>query len=743
MSKDISFQIEATNLGPHTKLKADLKVGSLQLGIFAMNGTGKTFISRPLRLIGDKTLVPEDSNRLLTITQNVGAFQLAIRDPKGERLASVKFDRNNVPVIKNLSGYIFHVFNRDYLKENLEELKYRPNGEIKGYILGKEKIDLSKEKASLTELVNNYDKTVKSLQKEIELALKDLDKLGIRKNTNEYAALTYENVMDEHFVSTEIETFEQLAKKHSKLKSMPDALPDLSNVETLQDNGVFTGVITFLQKEFSKSKIAEEFKSKIRGRQTFIEEGLGFWEKSKATCPFCEQVLESEALKLIDIYVSYFSDVEAKQIKAAEQFVAQLSDYLKKANKIVEDSALLNASIDRYKSFLPSAENLLMRQASNTESVTKAIDVLKRFLTDKKNNIAAVWQLKDINAAIKPIIDWERELNKITRGNDEIVNYINEQKNNLQSEKLQLNRRLCRARFLQLRKIQISAIEGIKKLSIDIEKLKLEIQKKEQNEKIDKKAKVIEVFESLLSRFFGDKYEFDRNSFCLRFQKSLLTENASDVLSDGEKNIVAFCFFLAETFTIMNSEEDFSRLFFIIDDPISSLDFHYVYAVAQCLRNLDKIFGIERVRYIILTHNLEFMSILIRNNIIKHKFLLTTGGICDLKRDLIMPYEEHLRDIYEVASGIKVACHTTANSIRHVLETINKFVSPDMDLQSFCDTINGFNDNAFLYSLMHDVSHGGIRVQRPYTPEMVAKACMVVVDFIGIHFKGQLTLLSK
>src|SRR6185369_15820799 len=103
MPKDISIRIDANHLGPHIRLSAVLKVSSLQLGIFAVNGTGKTFISRPLRLITDKNPTIEDSNRLLTITEYSGDFQINITDINGERKAGIVFKRNNIPVITNES----------------------------------------------------------------------------------------------------------------------------------------------------------------------------------------------------------------------------------------------------------------------------------------------------------------------------------------------------------------------------------------------------------------------------------------------------------------------------------------------------------------------------------------------------------------------------------------------------------------------------------------------------------------
>lgn len=98
-----------------------------------------------------------------------------------------------------------------------------------------------------------------------------------------------------------------------------------------------------------------------------------------------------------------------------------------------------------------------------------------------------------------------------------------------------------------------------------------------------------------------------------------MIENASDVFSEGEKSIVAFCFYLAETHTKVGTEDEYNDLFFVIDDPISSLDFHYVYSVAQIIRTISSYFSIKRQRLLVLTHNLEFMSILIRNKIMDNK----------------------------------------------------------------------------------------------------------------------------
>jgi hypothetical protein len=132
------------------------------------------------------------------------------------------------------------------------------------------------------------------------------------------------------------------------------------------------------------------------------------------------------------------------------------------------------------------------------------------------------------------------------------------------------------------------------------------------------------------------------------------------------------------------------------------------------------------------------MSLLIRNKIINYKYILTPGNIEELRKELVVPYEEHLRDVYEVSIGQKIPSHTTPNSIRHILETVNRFIAPHLELQSFCQSINTLDECDFLYTLIQDNSHGNIRLQKPYTNESIIKGCKTVISYIGLSFEGQL-----
>lgn len=747
MAKNISIELLTNNIGPHEALNTKLQTSSIEIGIYANTGSGKTFLSRAFRLITKKDLLPDDSNRLLTIGKTDGAFKVKItntQEPGVIRELEMNLNRNASPVIsKNTTGYLFRVFNDEYVTENLEGLKYRPDGQIEGYILGKEKIDLTKEKDELEKVKLELEGKEQQLKSKVTTAVEELGELSIRRNTVEYQNFSYNNLFNPDYNVTERESFDELVNQHNQLKSLPDNLQDLKNVELLKPTDTLSKITEFLKEQFSRSKIAEEFKLKVKQKQDFIETGVGLIDKSKNECPFCEQELKDEALKLIDQYLEYLSETEAQQIKKANDLFAQLNSENKNYSDVYKASVKLHNDYLKNQKFIPSLSESHLSELKDIKELDSYYKILQQALEKKKENITIAILTTEINEAVTQINKWLTSSNEYIQVNASIIQTFNDRKNNTNVERLELNRRLCRGRFNELKHAEDGLIKKVAELKSSIQTLEGDILQKEQSEKVSKKEKVVATFKALLSKLFGIKYSFDETTFCLKFQNHLLESNASDVLSTGEKSIVAFCYYIAETHKFIEKEEDYEKLFFVIDDPISSQDFHFVYATSQIIRTLNKLFNIPRLRLILLTHNLEFMSIIIRNKIIEQKFVLSNGKVTGLGNELIMPYEEHLRDIYSISQGTKTACHTTANSLRHILETINRFIAPDIELCPFCERIDGYEENEFLYSLMHDGSHGGIRLQKAYTDEMIKAACDVVINYVSKDFAGQIKLINN
>ena len=197
---------------------------------------------------------------------------------------------------------------------------------------------------------------------------------------------------------------------------------------------------------------------------------------------------------------------------------------------------------------------------------------------------------------------------------------------------------------------------------------------------------------------------------------------------------------------MINNESDYDKLFFIIDDPISSMDFHYTYSLCRILERLHENFEYsnrKKLRFILFTHNIEFMSILLRNNVIQKKYVLTHGKFKELKKELVLPYHEHLSDIYNVANDTQEPTHTIPNSMRHVLETIAKFEDPNQELVTFVDNNSDLKSCSALYNMIQDLSHGVWRSQPAIFPDDLKKGCKTIINFIENKYKGQIDNVKK
>ena len=197
---------------------------------------------------------------------------------------------------------------------------------------------------------------------------------------------------------------------------------------------------------------------------------------------------------------------------------------------------------------------------------------------------------------------------------------------------------------------------------------------------------------------------------------------------------------------MIEKETDYDNLFFVIDDPISSMDFHFVYAVTQVLRSIKSIFGMSSyVRLWVFTHNIEFFSIMVRNNIIgeKNAYMLKPGKVVRFNHTLLLPYENHLIDLLNIAEGSTEPDHTTGNSIRHVIETISKFEEPGIKLANYVAKTNLLKDDFCIFTLCQDLSHGAMRKEPPYDEEMLRNACKKVINFVESRYPKQIDNLRS
>lgn len=734
---NLDFKLAASNIGPLSRFSFEGKIGSCKIGIFANNGSGKTFLSRMFRIAEIPNQELGKTNDLLTIDSIRGNFSFSLKNPLENGRTrdldiEIKSDSPNA-IITDSTDYLFHAFNSDYVRENIEEREYAADGAVEGYILGKGNIDLSKDQRNLAELIGNRDALTTEIRNAILQNRGRLDDLSISKNLSEYALFSYEEIFKKSDVQ-ETQSSAELITSHNDLKAFPDDLPDMPSLSNPSGVSDFEKITALLGTSYSRSSLAEDFVKDVKKKQLLVEKGLE--ANNNEECPFCGQSYTAEATELIRKYISYLEDEEAIVAKHC----GILSQNLKQDQRAIENAfgiAVANAQkFDEQKKFVPSLREEKFDGYPSIESFSDAIEEVCKSIESKAGKIDRVDF--NIETALERVEAFTSAFKDANENNQARIESFNFKKKNRQKEKRELDRKICRALFGETKKELSTKIEGFSQLEQRIQDLERSIREKEALVRVEKKHKVAESLVQFLDLFFAGKFSFDKEQFSLTFKGKLLGKRIAKVLSDGEKSIVSFCHYLAETHVLLTTADDYKRLFFVIDDPISSLDFHFVYAVAEVIRNIGSYFDLQgNARFIILTHNIEFMSILCRNNIVQQRFVLLPEKLEKLHEHLIMPYESHLKDIYAVARQGAQATHTTSNSIRHVLETICRFDAPGTSLEKYFRAITELRGNEFIYSLMHDGSHGVLRTDKPFTQDIIQRGCEAVILFIDNKFEGQ------
>jgi len=391
-----------------------------------------------------------------------------------------------------------------------------------------------------------------------------------------------------------------------------------------------------------------------------------------------------------------------------------------------------------YRVYIPEFSKQYPEDLPKVANIVPEIENIKQQLLTKKEDISKTnFDIKESIAKIKNFIsELNEQSNKLILDSNKLQHKLDDTNNS----RVSLCRKICNARKNLLIDECCSFIDKIKEITIERATLAASIKEKEGKVKTSKREVVAESLSMFLDCFFHEKYVFDEKTFGISFKGKSLDTKAKDVLSDGEKSIVAFCYYLASTHLLINNESDYDDVFFIIDDPISSMDFNYVYVVADIIRHLSNSFPqIEKIRYIIFTHNAEFMSILCRNNIPKLKISMTKGKITNINSELLMPYEYHLNDIICIANETKKPSYTTPNSIRQVIETIMRFEAPqENSTEQYILNDPILSKNSYIYSLMQDGSHGAVRKALPFNESTLNDACKIVVQFVKGKFPKQI-----
>ena len=753
-----ALRIEAAHIGPIMGLNQDLSEDKQNL-IYARNGTGKSFIARALRLL-DQTvfsryeqssipdlLVSEESN------DGSGSFRLY---EGSSCIGSLELNTRSKTVARAEPSYIFHVFTEDYIDEEVRNRLEELDGEIQHeIIIGRENVELDQKELELDSKTKALRQRREALASEFsDRKNKHKTDFSIVGSLGAFKSLSADVYFgpSPYSPSPEGTSLKSLHSQYDKFKSLPTdrAMPTRLSFEG-PDVDLYS-VHEALAKVTSPSTVRADFKAKIESDPGFFETGLALHKEHPEECPFCTQPVQGPAIAAINMYVQYFQDEEAREKDRLNKLFGQIDTGIAKTRQCSLQHLREKPVFDELRSYFPSLDDKALEDPLELlDDITGYLDDLKKCIQEKQKDLTKVVEgsTGDMNSMVSGVMS-------IIERNNALFEQLQTLASNSSTERRGIQNASCKRLQQEFYEENREAVLKIRELESDCRELNEDIVelKRLHGETASARDRVVSTFSALLKRFFGDKYTFDGTEFKVRRNNREMRRGSDRTLSDGEKAGLAFCYFLAQTHLRVNSVEDYEKLYFVFDDPVTSMSFDYVYTIIQSLKLLrisedgEIQFNLRsdqhRPKMLILTHNNYFFNVSNANRVVQPRglFQLVPGEDkheLTSQRAFATPHALHLKAVYDVANGSRRADHTTPNSIRSVIEGIWKFCRPDFsNLEEFLGYLIGEHGIEIKSVMINDLSHGGKMADPPHDEEDIKQAAVDAISVVGQFAKGQL-----
>lgn len=366
--------------------------------------------------------------------------------------------------------------------KNISALSYEKDSEIEGFILGKINIDLKEDEIELSKIEREGSELNGQIEIEVEKYVEEnVSNIQNIKRLGDYKILEYQNIFngvqkDKYDIS---KTFEELIEDYNKIKSVPENLDDIKQVDVLNsDLKLLNEIKENCLKEYSLSALAKEFKDKIKNKQIFVETGIDLLDSEKSKCPFCEQNLERDALDLIDNYTSYLNDVEVNTIKLFKHYELTLQKYVLSIENIeIQNTKRIN-EFNKYKTnYIPSSEKIEL-SSIRIQVLKMQIEVIIDNVHDKIKNINKSIVLP--NEHLQNLEKSQTLLNGAITSNNEEIETINKKKDRIGEENKSIRKEIIKSAHNNLIDEHKNNIESLIKLRGRGTLLNNEIKKKKR-----------------------------------------------------------------------------------------------------------------------------------------------------------------------------------------------------------------------------------------------------------------------
>lgn len=366
----------------------------------------------------------------------------------------------------------------------------------------------------------------------------------------------------------------------------------------------FQEINILLSKKISVSKILDEYKNNPE-KMNWIKCGVDIHGENPEKCVFCGNSIDGQLIRNLELA---FSD----ELVTLESSLEEKNNYVKSEIEKLEKIPKIEAE-DYFRT--DSLKIKKINQDIDTEFKNR-LNVLKLIeskIAEKQRDIFSKVEIEmeesswdsfseiqdEIDLLYKNTIERIEQFEKLKQNNMDFLRwyYIAEQfpvtEYQLLSQKVNKLDQDLQAKKNEKKRLEVDKANYENEISELKSSLKSE---KEAVKRINQilKNSLAHSEISLESSDSGDEiyYKVTRNK-----------ESAYN-LSEGEKSLIAFAYYIARLDSLSNEEKERTILF--IDDPISSLDennIFYIYNLIFCL--LEKK---EFLQYFLSTHNLDFLK---------------------------------------------------------------------------------------------------------------------------------------
>ncbi len=444
------------------------------------------------------------------------------------------------------------------------------------------------------------------------------------------------------------------ARKYEELQ-----LVDI-RVRNIEQDNIFSEVI--IGNEYSP--VANLIKK--LNNSDWVKQGVGYLpdeiKGSAEQCPFCQQDTITE--KISQDIRSYFDEAYEKQIEKIKQMETQYKAVSLRAVEDYGNHALMQDNKDQFEKLCSQLQSALNKNSSNIKNKLKEpSQKIKLVVTES--------QLTDINDLIitvnQKIQDHNKKIENKKRTQQDIKNIF-----------WQIMRWDYDNILTQYQNEDSRINTEIEKLKNDIERINNKIRKQE-TKIVTQQRNMVNIEEAIrninkgldelgVEGFRVQKYE--GNSY--RIIREGQSSGQFSTLSEGEKMIISFLYFM-ELCKGRESEEEIEKdKIVVIDDPVSSLSHTYVFNLSQWIK--EHYFDKEGYTNVfVLTHSLYFFHELIRCAKNKLLFRFTKSSskgsqIQSMQQDEIKNEYESYWQVIQDHSKSQASDALLASSMRNILE---------------------------------------------------------------------------